>query len=270
MERVIANRRMRIIAGHLTAEEAAGKEGAAAHSSSVTRVSPLNCSSTLNYVGRRCDNRVLFARQGSITQARFMRQVSVEEDFGHDSQENAYQKFSDCKDSEPLFARQENVYLKFSGFKDSEPLFARPAKADVGEHQSVKKEYVFSVVEPPAFGKATTELIISKQPTIMKIGQPVFCDGFKWSPRVDVADSGCDYTVTVELPGLNMNDIRIEFDNQSLIVTGKQPIQRWIAANVSVNSYPLYHQRDILQGPYQVVWPLPGDVNKRNVSADFV
>ncbi|XP_075656938.1 uncharacterized protein LOC142627042 isoform X1 [Castanea sativa] len=38
-----------------------------------------NCCSSLNSVLRRCDNRMFFARQGSVSQANFMRQATIEE-----------------------------------------------------------------------------------------------------------------------------------------------------------------------------------------------
>ncbi|KAF3944190.1 hypothetical protein CMV_029324 [Castanea mollissima] len=38
-----------------------------------------NCSSSLNSVLRRCDNRMFFARQGSVCQANFMGQATIEE-----------------------------------------------------------------------------------------------------------------------------------------------------------------------------------------------
>lgn len=41
-----------------------------------------------------------------------------------------------------------------------------------------------------------------------------FHAGLEWSPRMDVAESGRNYVMTVELPGVNTNDIRVEVDNQ--------------------------------------------------------
>lgn len=43
------------------------------------RVMPQNCSSSLNSVIRRCDNKISFARQASSEQGFFMRQASTDE-----------------------------------------------------------------------------------------------------------------------------------------------------------------------------------------------
>jgi HSP20 family molecular chaperone IbpA len=41
-----------------------------------------------------------------------------------------------------------------------------------------------------------------------------FHAGIEWSPRMDVAESRRNYVMTVEIPGVNINDIRVEVDNQ--------------------------------------------------------
>jgi HSP20 family molecular chaperone IbpA len=38
--------------------------------------------------------------------------------------------------------------------------------------------------------------------------------GIEWSPRMDVAESDRNYIMTVEIPGVNINDIRVEVDDQ--------------------------------------------------------
>ena len=45
-------------------------------------------------------------------------------------------------------------------------------------------------------------------------GLVLFHAGIEWSPRMDVAESGCNYVVTVEIPGVNRHDIRVEIDDQ--------------------------------------------------------
>jgi HSP20 family molecular chaperone IbpA len=37
--------------------------------------------------------------------------------------------------------------------------------------------------------------------------------GFEWFPRMDVVESGTAYVVTVELPGVNVDGIRVEIDH---------------------------------------------------------
>lgn len=38
--------------------------------------------------------------------------------------------------------------------------------------------------------------------------------GIEWSPRMDVEESGRNYILTVEAPGVNVNDIRVEINDQ--------------------------------------------------------
>lgn len=42
----------------------------------------------------------------------------------------------------------------------------------------------------------------------------LFHAGIEWSPRMDVAESRRSYVMTVEIPGVNINDIRVEVDDQ--------------------------------------------------------
>ncbi|OAY67676.1 Small heat shock protein C2 [Ananas comosus] len=93
------------------------------------------------------------------------------------------------------------------------------------------------------------------------------CD---WSPRMDVAETGANYVVTVELPGVRISDILVEVDEQNLTVTGERSIQQQTVQIYPENCRPKYHQKQILQGPYRVVWALPNDANKDNVTAKFV
>jgi HSP20 family molecular chaperone IbpA len=36
----------------------------------------------------------------------------------------------------------------------------------------------------------------------------------EWSPRMDVAESGSDYVVTIELPGVSASTIRVEVNDE--------------------------------------------------------
>lgn len=40
------------------------------------------------------------------------------------------------------------------------------------------------------------------------------CEGIEWSPRMDIAETGCNYVITVELAGINIKDIRVEIDDK--------------------------------------------------------
>jgi len=36
--------------------------------------------------------------------------------------------------------------------------------------------------------------------------------GMEWSPRINIIESKCSYVITVELPGVDVSDIRVEMD----------------------------------------------------------
>ncbi|XP_048621573.1 uncharacterized protein LOC125591410 isoform X1 [Brassica napus] len=99
-----------------------------------------------------------------------------------------------------------------------------------------------------------------------------------WSPRSNVAEYEHNYVMAVELPGGSINDIRVEVDNLkyspcyhcSLIVTGRRTAVCQKVDAGTKGSICGYHKQRILQDPFKVSWPLPINVNKDNVSAEFM
>lgn len=53
----------------------------------------------------------------------------------------------------------------------------------------------------------------------------------------------------------------------SLTVKAKRSDKHW-----KVTGHPngAYHRREYGEEPYQVVWPIPSDVNKDSISAEFL
>ncbi|PIA42050.1 hypothetical protein AQUCO_02100118v1 [Aquilegia coerulea] len=250
MENQVVRRRVNMIVGHFS-----GNEDLPA----ATHLLPLNCSSSINSVARRCDNRMLFARQGSISQACFMRQVSIEESSGaNNSSHNGVPPHSSC-----------------SAIKDSScnplgtPLFSRPIQmkpqASIVEYRPAKQECQLSLEGPPKFSRPYKGFDGHN-----KNSENIRSDVKELSPRMDVAESKWYYVMTVELPGSSMNSIRVEVDEKNLIVTGKRSTQRWRASSGSRDSVTTLQNRDTIQGPYQIVWPLPNNVNKERISAEIV
>ncbi|EEF36490.1 small heat-shock protein, putative [Ricinus communis] len=238
METEAVRRRMNMIAAHFAPSE----------DMSPTHLLPMNCSSSLNFVMPRYDNRMYFARQGSASQAFFMRQVSTEQG----SPEKPGIPFNCSASEAPFYSRPTKMGQNLS---NAEPIQS-PAKAC--------KSFVSS--DLPNFARPSTCIGRKKQSdSKKKICSPSQTNGIEWSPRMDVAESGRSYVVTVELPGVNVNDIRVEVNDQNLTIMGKRSTQSW-----SNDSISAYHKREILQGPYQVVWPLPSNINKDRISAEFL
>ncbi|KAK6917936.1 Alpha crystallin/Hsp20 domain [Dillenia turbinata] len=87
---------------------------------------------------------------------------------------------------------------------------------------------------------------------------------------MNVAESGCNYVFTFELPGVAMKDVRVEVTRTNLVVKGKRSIQWWHEKSRQQDSMSAYHKMEIMEGPYHVIWPLPANANKDHISAEFV
>ncbi|KAJ6680309.1 HEAT SHOCK PROTEIN 26 [Salix purpurea] len=201
--------------------------------SSPARLLPLNCSGSLNSVIRRYDNRMCFARQGSASQACFMRQAQGSSEKGLRSSASSETEWS-C-----------NAEL----VRDETPLFSRPAKIKPNlpkvEPALTPAKYCKSTMSAlPKFARPNRSIINSRkgQCQFEKTIYSPESNGIEWSPKMDVVESGVNYVLTIEIPGVNFNDIRVEIHGQNLKVTG----------------------------PYEIVWRLPVDGNKDSVSAEFL
>ncbi|CAL9748077.1 unnamed protein product [Musa acuminata subsp. burmannicoides] len=221
---------------------------------------PMNCSSTLSTLMQRRDNRLLFARQTPASRGRFMQQVEISQDTGSGgSQPNT---LPNC------FRSGGSASFQNPG----EPLFSRKTMFDSTAPSSrtetpMKQDTMFSSYEAPLFARENSGRIEKQQ---LRCGGRRSCRGIEWSPRMDVTESGPKYVVTVELPGVRATDVQVEVDDDSLRIMGKRLVSQWRVANGCEGWKPTYHQREILEGPYRVAWPLPKDVNKDGVSAELM
>ncbi|KAJ7960708.1 putative Small heat-shock protein [Quillaja saponaria] len=243
MESEVIRRRINTIAAHFASND----------DIPATHIIPLNCSSSLNSVISRRDNKMYFARQASDSLGHFMRQALAEE-----------------ARSTPSVPPKSYGSASEGSYNASEaPFFSRPAKVDsnVSMAQSATYGSILTACEPPKFARPST-ISGDKQFRSRKIYNSAN-RGIEWSPRMDVVESERKYLVTVEVPGVSTGDIRVEVDDQKLSVTGKRFTNSWKVSG-SKDSLLTYHKREILHGPYEVLWPLPTNVNKDGVSAEFL
>ncbi|GAU12397.1 hypothetical protein TSUD_253480 [Trifolium subterraneum] len=232
MENEFVKRRIDIIAAHFAPNDEI----------SPTHLLPMNCSGSLNSVLRRCDNKVYFARQASSSFGYFMRQASLEEG-----------------DSTSFVAPKSNVAKCEGSNYARAPCFAKPAKKESMLSNSVLQPmtrmqgYDFESLEPPTFSRPSN-----------KIRQGEQLNNEKIIHHSEIEAEG-KYVIMVEVPGVNVGDIRVEVDDQKLAIKGRRSIK-----GCPNDSFSSYHKKEILYGPYEVVWPLPAGVNKESISAEFL
>ncbi|KAK7372055.1 hypothetical protein VNO80_05424 [Phaseolus coccineus] len=249
MESELVKRRIHMIAAHFAPKD----------DISTTHLLPMNCSGSLNSVPRRCDNKVYFARQASSSLGYFMRQSSIEEGGSTFASKTHHGAGAASKCASNARA----------------PCFARPAMAESLLKNSVVQPMTpeqgcdFSTLEPPTFARPNRKIRGDQLPSEKKT---CYSDigGIEWSPRMDVAESERKYVITVEVPGVSISDIRVEVDDRKLCVKGRRSASSWTIGGCPNASFSSYHRREILYGPYEVVWQLPAGVNKDRISAEFL
>ncbi|CAM8896571.1 unnamed protein product [Rhodiola kirilowii] len=246
-----AHRRINLIASHFAATDDS--------SSSFPNLLTVNCSSTGNFGTPRGDSRMYFARQGSSCQASFMRQVA--NDQGTLPLPEITMNSSPPPKGMTVTALNRLMY--------SRPATTERKYPSVEEVQPLTRDFPLYAPDPPTFAKPSSivhehNLGLCEQ---ISVQTP---DGTQWSPTMDVVETQSNYVVTVEVPGINIGDIRVEVNNENLVVMGKRANQWWNITSCSGDSLSMYHKKGITQGPYQVEWPLPADANRDTVSAQFV
>ncbi|XP_078428248.1 uncharacterized protein LOC144700665 isoform X2 [Wolffia australiana] len=207
----------------------------------------------IRYGNPRRDNRMFFARQGSAVQGRFMRQVSIAQVARDDKCE--------VQNSQASFHPQQS---------GGEPMFARACTPVANPlltklPQPTAQVNVETSFEPPNFARPGSEK------TLISFNQnfepPITHEP---SPRMDIAETTKYHIVTLELPGANIVDIKVEVDDNNLTVTGKRSYPRWKTEAPKADAGLTFRRREILQGPYTVIWPLPKNVNRDLVSAELL
>ncbi|KAI3710576.1 hypothetical protein L2E82_40360 [Cichorium intybus] len=122
--------------------------------------------------------------------------------------------------------------------------------------------------QPPKFARTTVETDVPMKFIPYNNTHATKRVERKQSPRMDVAESGGKYILLIEFPGVSKDGIRVEVNNTTLTVQTTKG--RTVVCSLSDGTRSAYHKREILEGPFEAVWPLPFDVNSDSVSAEFL
>ncbi|CAK9191643.1 unnamed protein product [Sphagnum troendelagicum] len=203
----------------------------------------------------RRDGRVNYGRP-ALDDARFMRCAST-------SQVNQSEEEEDSLLSLPVSALGPTDLVQAADTESAKtgPLFSKPA---VRENEQVGAPlFARSAAIVQGDDKENLTLVTEDQ-SAQPLGE---CLGFEWFPRMDVVESGTAYVVTVELPGVNVDGIRVEIDHGSLIITGNRSTDWWKSGN---GNGGVYHRQELAQGPYRAIWHIPKNGDIGAVTADFI
>ncbi len=84
-----------------------------------------------------------------------------------------------------------------------------------------------------------------------------------FTPNVDIASTEKEYTVTVEIPGIEEKDVRIELTREGqLIVSGEKRME-------NDNQGADFHRIERAYGSFQRILSLPEDAIQENIEAQF-
>ncbi|MCO5568586.1 hypothetical protein L7F22_022285 [Adiantum nelumboides] len=187
----------------------------------------------------RRDSRLLFARQGSHTRAYFMREC-----LDYQLPCPAEGEGTSCK-------QQQNM-IKAAVLPESVlPKSNHPH----GSADNLDVE--------PRFARVVNEEGEKGLPTDATYRED------DWFPRMDVMESMASYVITIELPGVQVDSIRVEVNEDGLLVSGsRSPECRMDCTEQKEKAF--YHRRELSQGPFKAQWPMPKHINLDRVSAEFM
>jgi HSP20 family protein len=83
-----------------------------------------------------------------------------------------------------------------------------------------------------------------------------------WSPAVEVSERDGNYVIRAELPGLNPEDVKLEVENDAVVIQGERKLERDVERGGM-------HRTEIRYGRFYRTIPLPEGVNAEQVRAKF-
>lgn len=90
--------------------------------------------------------------------------------------------------------------------------------------------------------------------------EPRSLRAFEHMPKVEVKEDGKAYTVTVELPGLDEKDVKVQIEDDVLTISGEKKVER-------TDEKTHYSERSY--GSFTRAFTLPADADRNGISATF-
>ncbi|MES2920596.1 MAG: Hsp20/alpha crystallin family protein [Verrucomicrobiota bacterium] len=84
----------------------------------------------------------------------------------------------------------------------------------------------------------------------------------EWMPLVDIAEDDQEYLITVELPDVNKEDVKVTLENGVLTVTGERKFEK-------EESHKKWHRVERSYGSFARSFALPDDGDPAKVNAEF-
>lgn len=83
---------------------------------------------------------------------------------------------------------------------------------------------------------------------------------FDHMPKVEVKENGKSYSVTVELPGLDEKDVKVQLENDVLTISGEKKVEQ-------TDDKTHYSERSY--GSFTRAFTLPADADRNGITAKF-
>jgi HSP20 family protein len=90
--------------------------------------------------------------------------------------------------------------------------------------------------------------------------EPQALRAFEHMPKVEVKENGRSYTITIELPGLDDKDVKVQVDDDLLTISGEKKLER---------SDDKTHYSERSYGSFTRSFTLPADADRNGISATF-
>lgn len=97
-------------------------------------------------------------------------------------------------------------------------------------------------------------------PDLMPSSEPRALRVFEHMPKVEVKENGKSYTVSVELPGLDEKDVKVQVEDDVLTISGEKKIER-------ADDKTHYSERSY--GSFTRAFTLPADADHNGITATF-